>query len=171
MLSTRLKMNDDLPLTELEEDVQSALKGWYQASPPVSPLAYLHLFQQALLAGGGNIRQTTNQLLLEALERLAEDYPIEAALLRRRFLDRLGMRVVANQLNMGHATAYRRLPGAIHQLALVLQEQEARAREAYQAEQVGGGLDNRRYSIHRLTETFLLHEALKWRPGTELPGS
>jgi hypothetical protein len=29
--------------------------------------------------------------------------------------------------------------------------------------QVGGELDDRRYSLHRLTETFLLNEALKWR--------
>jgi hypothetical protein len=29
--------------------------------------------------------------------------------------------------------------------------------------QVGGDLDNRRYSIHRLTETFLLNEALRWQ--------
>lgn len=29
---------------------------------------------------------------------------------------------------------------------------------------VGGQLDERRYSIHRLTETFLLKEALKWLP-------
>jgi hypothetical protein len=37
--------------------------------------------------------------------------------------------------------------------------------------QVGGKLDDRRYSIHRLTETFLLNEALRWRPlgGAESP--
>jgi len=29
--------------------------------------------------------------------------------------------------------------------------------------QVGGELDERRYTIHRLTETFLLNEALKWQ--------
>ena len=29
--------------------------------------------------------------------------------------------------------------------------------------QVGGTLTDRRYTIHRLTETFLLTEALKWQ--------
>jgi hypothetical protein len=29
--------------------------------------------------------------------------------------------------------------------------------------QVGGTLAERRYSIHRLTETFLLNEAIKWQ--------
>ncbi len=30
--------------------------------------------------------------------------------------------------------------------------------------QISGDLEARTYSIHRLTETFLLKEALKWQP-------
>lgn len=127
-------MNNDLPLSELENDIYEALRGWHQANPSVGPLDHLQLFQQALLAGDGNIRQATNKVLLEALDGLAEDYPIEATLLRRRYLDRLMMNAVANQLNMSEATAYRRQQIAIQQLALVLQEQEKQARENYQAD-------------------------------------
>jgi hypothetical protein len=29
--------------------------------------------------------------------------------------------------------------------------------------QVGGNLQERRYTIHRLTETFLLNEAIQWK--------
>jgi hypothetical protein len=124
----------ELPMSELEDDVHTALKGWHQPSLSMGPLDHLQLIQQTLLAGDGNIRQATNKVLLVALEALAEDYPIEAMLLRRRFLDRLMMNVVANQLNMSEATAYRRQQIAIHQLTLVLQELEDQAGEAYQAD-------------------------------------
>jgi hypothetical protein len=127
-------MSDDLPLSELENDVYTALKGWHQASPSIGPLDHLQSFQQALLLGDGNIRQATNKVLLGALDTLAEDYPVEATLLRRRFLDRLMMNEVANQLNMSEATAYRRQHVAIHQLTLVLQEQENQAREKYKVD-------------------------------------
>jgi hypothetical protein len=32
--------------------------------------------------------------------------------------------------------------------------------------EVGGDLEQRRYRIHRLTETFLLNEVVKWQPPT-----
>jgi hypothetical protein len=127
-------MEDELPVSELETDVHTALKGWSQPSPSMGPLDHLQLVQQALLAGDMNIRQATNKVLLVALEALAENYSTEAILLRRRFLDRLMMNAVANQLNMSEATAYRRQQIAIRQLTLVLQELEDQAREAYQTD-------------------------------------
>jgi len=59
--------------------------------------------------------------------------------------------------------------GALKQLLAVSQLDASELGQALQQlaslslVQVGGTLDERRYTIHRLTETFLLNEAIKWQ--------
>ncbi len=120
-------------LPKLQRDIHEALKLWHSAEAGTSPLAYLQLFQQAHTNGNGHVRQTANTILLEALEQLATRHKVEAELLRRRFLDGLMMHTVANQLNLGESTTYRKQQEAIRLLALVVQEREDQARSEYQA--------------------------------------
>jgi len=122
----------EIPLSKLQDDVYTALKSWHEASTQASPLDYLQLFQQARLGGISNARQATNEILLEALESLAVEHKKEADLLRRHFLDEMVMHAVANWLNVGESTAYRKQQEAINRLALIVQAKEARAREVYQ---------------------------------------
>ncbi|MBN1995407.1 MAG: hypothetical protein JW953_22150 [Anaerolineae bacterium] len=126
-------MNRKISLPKLQDDVYSALKLWHEAGTEISPLNYLYLFQQARLKSGGNAHQATNQLLFEALETMAIEYPTEAGLLRKRFLDGQVMYTVANWLNVGESTAYRKQQEAIERLALILQNQETQARAEYRA--------------------------------------
>ncbi|MFQ5614318.1 MAG: NB-ARC domain-containing protein [Anaerolineae bacterium] len=115
----------ELSLSKLQADITQALKAWHRPGAEASPLDYLQIFQQA---SGGNPRQTTNEILLDALQALAAEHTEEAELLRLRFLDGMVMHAVANRLNIGEATAYRRQKEAIRQLALILQTREAQAR-------------------------------------------
>lgn len=118
---------------KLQEDLHQALKTWHEASSDASSLDYLQIFQQIRLAEGSNVRQATNQILLDALATLAIEHEGEANLLRKRFLDGLAIHVVANQLNVSEATAYRKQQEAIKQLALILLALETQARKDYQA--------------------------------------
>ncbi|MFQ5611493.1 MAG: hypothetical protein ACE5H9_05110 [Anaerolineae bacterium] len=112
-------------LSKLEADVAQALKAWRRPGPEASPLDYLQIFRQA---GGANSRQATNEILLDALQALAVEHTEEAEVLRLHFLDGMVMQAVANRLNIGQATAYRRQKEGIKQLARILQAGEAQAR-------------------------------------------
>jgi hypothetical protein len=116
-------------LSKFQADVYHALKAWHQAGTEPSPLAHLQLFRDAQFEDGSNDRETTNKILLKGLADLAVDHQAEANLLRKRFLDGSAMHVVANQLNMSEANAYRRQKAALRQLAILLQAGEARARQ------------------------------------------
>lgn len=119
-------------LLKLEDNIHTALKMWHEASNQTSPLDYLQLFHRSRNKGTDNARQVTNEILFEALRVLAVEHQGEAELLRKRFLDGLVMHAVANQLNMGLSTAYRKQKEAIRQLALIIQEREYQARSEYQ---------------------------------------
>lgn len=121
-------------LAELQRDIHTALQMWHNSGSETSPLAHLQWFQQVQIQAGSNTRQATNKLLLEALEILAVTHRLEADLLRQRFLDMEMMHVVANRLNMGESTAYRKQQEALQQLALVIQEKETQLKAAYQAQ-------------------------------------
>ncbi|NJN98487.1 MAG: AAA family ATPase [Anaerolineales bacterium] len=122
-----------IPLPKLQQDIHEALKLWHCAEAGDSPLEYLQLFQRVHSGGNGHARQSANTILLEALEQLTTRHKVEAELLRRRFLDGVMMHTVANQLNLGESTTYRKQQEAIRLLALVVQEREAQARAEYQA--------------------------------------
>lgn len=122
-------MKTELPLSKLEEAVHQALNAWHHPGIEVGALTDLQIFRQARLDSDGNVRQATNKILLEGLEALRIDHEVEAALLRKRFLDGLAMYVVANQFNLSEAQAYRKQKEAIKQLAMTLQAKEVQARE------------------------------------------
>ena len=118
-----------LSLAQLREDAHQALKSWYKTDSDVTALSYLQLYRQAHRDGAARPREATNKVLLNALEALEIDHVTSALLLRKRFLDGLPMHVVANQLNMSEANAYRKQKEALTQLALVLQAGEAQMRQ------------------------------------------
>lgn len=126
-------MKVEAPLSKLQEDIHKALKGWHDASPNSSFLDYLQLFRQATFAGTGNARRATNEILLGALETLAAEHEDSANILRQHFLDGMLMQAIANRLNIGQSTAYRKQQEALHQLACIIQTKEVQARGMYQA--------------------------------------
>ncbi|MBI1878119.1 MAG: hypothetical protein HYR94_07820, partial [Chloroflexi bacterium] len=126
-------MKSDVPLSKLQEDIHTALKSWHDASANAGSLDYLQLFRQTRLGGIANARRATNQILLDALETLALEHEDSANLLRQHFLDGMLMQVIANRLNIGQSTAYRKQQEALHQLARIIQTQEAQARDMGQA--------------------------------------
>lgn len=125
-------MQDQPSLSKLQADIHTALKSWHSGNPDTGSLDYLQLFQQVKATSSQNTRQITNKILYEALDALAAEHQQQAILLRRRFLDGLTMHAVANQLNLGESTAYRKQQEALRQLALVVQAHERQARSDYQ---------------------------------------
>ncbi len=128
----RIKMKTAIPLSKLQEDIHAALKTWHDVGATASSLDYLQLFRQGNLGGVANARRATNEVLLGALETLAAEHEDSANLLRQHFLDGMLMQTIANRLNIGQSTAYRKQQEALQQLALIIQAQEDQAREAYQ---------------------------------------
>ena len=126
-------MKSEIPFAKLKEDIHSALKSWHDTNKDISSLDYLQLFQQARLAGITNARRATNDIIWDALETLVSEHEDSATLLRQHFLDGMLMHAIANRLNIGQSTAYRKQQEAIHQLTLIVQYKEEQAREAYQA--------------------------------------
>ena len=126
-------MEMDVSLSKLQADIHDALKSWHDSRADFSPLDYLQLFRQARLGGIANARRATNEILLDALETLAYENEENASLLRQHFLDGMLMHAIANRLNIGQSTAYRKQQEALHQLALIIQAKEAQARGVYQA--------------------------------------
>ncbi len=125
--------NSEILLTGLQEDIRTALKAWHQPDTDPALLDDLQLFQQARLAGDGSSRQAANNILLDALEVLEIKDETGASLLRKRFLDGLAGHIVANQLNIGESTAYRKQQEAIKQLAQIIRDREMQARSSFQA--------------------------------------
>ena len=108
-------MNTDICLSKLQADIHNALKSWHDGRTDSSSLDYLQLFRQARLEGITNARRVTNEILLDALETLALENEDGANLLRQHFLDGMLMYAVANRLNIGQSTAYRKQQEALHQ--------------------------------------------------------
>ena len=126
-------METQISPSKLQNDVRAALKTWYEASPEIGSLDYLHLFRQAQLEHGGNTRQTTNQIILDALEILEISHRKSADLLRWHFLDGLTIQAITNRLNIGDASAFRKQKEAIVQLARILYNKEIQIREEHRA--------------------------------------
>ena len=147
-------MKNSTSLSKLQDDIHAALKSWYEVGAETSPFVHLHLFHQIRAGNTHTHRQATNELLLEALDKLAAEYEVEAGLLRKRFLDGLAMHTVANQLNMSESTAYRRQQEAIKQLAIIVHHMERQSKAQYQA-----NLD-KRLSLPAETQLFGMEEHL-----------
>lgn len=120
-----------VPLSKLKQDVHDVLKSWYDTGTTAPALDYLQLFRQ-VGDDKAHPRRSANEILLAALDELALEHEESAALLRHRFLDGMLMQTVANRLNIGQSTAYRKQQEAIHHLALIIQAKEEAARNSYQ---------------------------------------
>lgn len=125
-------MDAEIPISKLQTDIHNALKSWHDPHLDASFLDYLQLYQQATMGGSVSVRRATNEILLEGLEILAIEHEDSANLLRYHFLDGMLMHAVANRLNIGQSTAYRKQQEALHQLALIIQAKETQARLEYQ---------------------------------------
>jgi len=123
----------EISLSKLQKDIHHALKSWHDSRTDSSSLDYLQLFRQARLGGIANVRRATNEIILDALETVALEDEDSASLLRQHFLDGMLMHAIANRLNIGESTAYRKQQEALRQLALIIQAKEAQARTVYQS--------------------------------------
>jgi hypothetical protein len=109
---------------ELPNLIHQALRLWHKPPSHGSPIGGLVLVQRQQAVQGANLRQASNQLLLQALDALALHHPHDAVLLRARYLDDKPAFVVANQLNMAEPTLYKHQRSAVHRLAEVVARME-----------------------------------------------
>lgn len=142
------------PFATLRKDVHRALRDWHEADETTTPLGYLYLFRRLQRQGVGNARRVTNRLLLQAIETLEATYDTDARFLQARFLERLPIHRLANQLNIAESTVYVVQRQAIARLAAVIRTQEEAATQ-----------DQRKLLLQRLeaptyTELFGVDEAL-----------
>ena len=115
-----------LPPT-FHDDVAQAMKAWRGDASQDSPLDYLFLVRTALTEGSVSPRQATNQVLLRAIETMAESYDREAEVLRLRFLNGELVYAVANRFNISEPTVYRLQAQALDHLANALASMEKNA--------------------------------------------
>lgn len=115
-----------LPAT-FRDDVYQALKAWRADASPSSSLDYLFLVQSALADGSPNAHYATNQVLLLAMERLAEVHDRDAEVLRLRYLNGELVYTVANRYNVAEPTIYRLQSQAVDHLADTLGKMERQA--------------------------------------------
>ena len=118
-----------LPPT-FRDDVAQAMKAWRADASQESPLDYLFLVRKALAEGSPSPRHATNQVLLRAIETLAESYDREAEVLRLRFLNGELVYAVANRFNISEPTVYRLQAQALDHLADTLASMEKNAHQA-----------------------------------------
>ncbi len=118
-----------LSVSDLRTGVHLALKQWHKANDETSPLEGFYLFQQARQTQSDTARRITNELLLEGLKLLEQDYdPQAAAILRQRFIEDTPIYQVAHQLNLAEPTIQRKQRQAIAGLADILLKLEQQAR-------------------------------------------
>lgn len=115
-----------LPPT-FRNDVYKAIKAWRSDVSEDSPLDYLFLVRSALAQGSPGPRHATNQVLLRAIQRMAEVHDREAEVLRMRYLNDELVHTVANRYNVAEPTVYRIQSQALDRLAdtLAVMEREA----------------------------------------------
>lgn len=120
----------NIDLNTLHDAVYTALRQWNEPESGSSPLAPLILYRQAQLRNDANPHQLTNEILLQALDALAQENPDDAGLLRQRFIEQIKVHLLAKKLNVGEATIYRRQNEAVQRLADTLYAQEQAAQTA-----------------------------------------
>lgn len=118
-------------LNKLKDDILEALKLWYDVNTNISPLGYLQIFRQQQLNGAINFHQATNQLLLDALDELHSSHPVNAKILRGRFLDGDTVYTIANQLNLSEPSIYRKQKSGLTELAKIIQAKENYIKDNY----------------------------------------
>lgn len=126
-----------LEFTKLRNDLQGALKAWRKMGGTSEDLLdYLLLVRERREVPGRDnsaalLRLSTNEVLLEAIEQLAQQDEQAAQILRWRFPNGEGQAALVSRLNVSRDTVSRLQRAAINQLAKTLLELEAAAREGY----------------------------------------
>ncbi|MEM7348362.1 MAG: NB-ARC domain-containing protein [Chloroflexota bacterium] len=113
----------DFTLKQLEKNIYKALKVWHDYTDETAHLGYLRLYGLAQLEKS-SVRQATNKVLLDALDKLTENHPQSAKILRQHFLDGMSIYSIASSLNVGESTAYRRQKESLGQLTNALHQME-----------------------------------------------
>ena len=144
------------PPERFEDNVRRALAMWHRSESYVSPLADLAAVKQMQATGNTTIRRATNDVLSTALVTLAKEYPKDAALLRRRYVDRVPVFLVASELNVAEATLYKMQRTAVARLAEVVYRLEAEVQTSQQYA-VGSRLPPATYSKLIGVESSLGH--------------
>lgn len=124
------------PRATLEETVRQALRQWHRPADDGNPLADLYLFRHTQRDQLFTPKQTTNHLLLVALQHLQQSHPAEADILYKRFLDAEKASTLANTMNIVESTVYALQKEGIARLADILLAMENAARSA-QRQQMG----------------------------------
>jgi LuxR family glucitol operon transcriptional activator len=114
------------------EEVKTALKRWHKLDKEGGTLEGLFLVQAGLSQGLG-VRHATNALLLQGLERLEQENPEQANLLRDRFIAGRTMQTIAHRTNRVESGLYVLQQQAIGRLTDLLKEMDAQAYAAWEA--------------------------------------
>lgn len=115
----------DLTGLDMVNVVQQALKDMQRERTAQGPWQRFALFRDIQRRGAfHNDRQVINQILRDGIERLKENSPVHASVLHLRFLDKLSVLQVANQLHMAESTVYAHQRAAIDKLAEIVAMQE-----------------------------------------------
>ena len=114
-------------LKNLAERIRLALRDWHKTDQDATTLSNLYLCRQLKLAEQLTPRQATNCILKDAVDKLAESYERDAALLESRFMDGVAVLKLAHQHNMAESTFYAVQREALMRLAAVLEQQEQHA--------------------------------------------
>jgi hypothetical protein len=120
-------MTPSQPTKDFETAVHGALQLWRKGPEPASPLAHLTLVQKQEAMTGGDLRQATDQVLLDALNALAVDHEPDAAMLRARFLDSRPAMAIAKERHIAEVTLFKMQRQALARLAAVLWRMEEEA--------------------------------------------
>jgi hypothetical protein len=115
------------PPRDLEAAVREALQLWPKGPTEIGPLARLALVQQQKVAASDSLNRAVSQVLLDAINALANDHEPDAALLRARFLEGKSVLTVARERNIAEATLFRMQRRAMAHLVAVLWQMEERA--------------------------------------------
>lgn len=116
--------------TNLRDEIHQALKNAHQDAVNELTLCALTIFRQARKqAAFQTERQTLNQMLLDAIDKLESMNDLYARVLRMRFFDRLPIHRVAAELNLAESTVYLHQRAALDHLtqAILLQEEQSQA--------------------------------------------
>ncbi len=117
----------NVPIDQLKDDVQKALKAWYRNTND-SYLDYLYLYHQLSRQGKRNVREVTNQLLMNGITDLQPNNAEDAEFLRLRFIDGKQIKQLASQFGVGDGMIYKKQKRAIHSLSETLLAMEQRVK-------------------------------------------
>ena len=115
------------PTKDFETAVHGALQLWPNDPGEANPLMRLTVVQQQRAAHGDSLKRAMTQVLLNAIDALADDHKSDASLLRDRFLEGKPAFAVALERNIAEATLFRAQRRAVERLAAVLWRMEERA--------------------------------------------